>query len=116
MIVLVTRDLFFASKVTSTAAALGLQAITVGGIEQLAQLPELAAVTGLILDLGSGFAPADVLAAMPADCSPKTMAFGAHVDTAALSAATTAGFQTVLPRSRFSAELPQRLRELAGGG
>jgi hypothetical protein len=113
MIALVTRDVFFASKITGTAAMLGLKAVTVASVEQLATVTEK--ITSLILDLGSGIAPADVLVALPPGVGSRTLAFGAHVDVAALEAAKAAGFCTVLPRSRFSAELPQRLRELAMG-
>lgn len=108
MLILISRDLFFASKVTGTAAALGLKAITVGSVDQI---PD--DVTGVMLDLNSGVSRADVIAAIPVDRRGKTLAFGPHVDTAALNAATAAGFQTVLPRSRFSAELPRWLQELA---
>ena len=60
MLVLITRDVFFASKVTGTASALGLQAVTAA---DAGGLPELLAghnVTGVMLDLGTGVAPAAV--------------------------------------------------------
>jgi hypothetical protein len=38
------------------------------------------------------------------------IAFGSHVDTAALAGAKAAGCDVVLPRSKFTAELPALLR------
>jgi hypothetical protein len=38
------------------------------------------------------------------------VAFGPHVDANALVAAKAAGCQVVMPRSKFSAELPDLLR------
>lgn len=113
MLVLITRDLFFSSKVTGTAAALGLPAVTAAGLDRLQELLDAGDVTGVMLDLGAGIAPADVLALLSPTVRPRTLAFGPHVDTVALQSAVDAGFPTVLPRSRFSAELPRWLRMLA---
>jgi len=113
MIVLITRDVFFASKITGTAAMLGLKTITVSGIDQVAEAAAGSDLTGLILDLGSGVSPELAMQSFPPALRGRTIAFGAHVDTQALAAAEQAGFRTVLPRSRFSAELPQLLRGLS---
>src|SRR5207249_3775882 len=43
------------------------------------------------------------------------VAFGSHVDTASLAAASAAGCNPVLPRSRFTAELPDLIRRYLGG-
>jgi hypothetical protein len=110
MILLLTRDVFFASKVTGTAQQLGLRAETVMTLELLRERIANGDVTGVILDLGSGIAPADIVAA--ATPRPKLIAFGAHVDSAALQTAQDAGFDDVMPRSRFSATLPELLRAL----
>jgi hypothetical protein len=42
------------------------------------------------------------------------VAFGSHVDTESLAAARTAGCVEVMPRSKFSAELPALIRRLLG--
>jgi len=42
--------------------------------------------------------------------SPELVAFGSHVDEAALSAARAAGFDRVMPNSRFQKELPDLVR------
>jgi len=43
-----------------------------------------------------------------------TVAYGSHVDKARLDAARAAGCDEVLPRSKFSAELPDLLRRYLG--
>lgn len=112
MILLVTRDLFFGSKVSGTAQALGLSIASCAALERLRELLQDAAVTGIILDLSSDISPADVTAAIPDGRSLPRLAFGPHVETDRLESARAAGFEQVLPRSRFSAELPQLLRGL----
>lgn len=110
MILLVSRDVFFASKVTGTAQQLGLSAATVMSVDALRERVAADAVACVILDLGSGISPADVHSATAAVSRPLLIAFGAHVDTAALAAAKQAGFNEVLPRSRFSADLASILQ------
>ena len=113
---LITADLFFSSKVTGTAAALGMRMDVAG-------MPAAAAsrVAGgdyrcVIIDLAMpGLALADLMAALPADPRPKVIAFAAHVETSRLQAARDAGCDLVLPRSRFSAELPRLLSEHLAG-
>ncbi len=48
--------------------------------------------------------------------APETtfVAFGSHVDREALDAAASAGCDRVMPRSKFSSELPELMRELFG--
>jgi hypothetical protein len=113
MILLLSRDLFFASKVTGTAQQLGLPAATVMSLDALRDRLAEGDVTSVILDLSSGIAPADVQAAILTSPRPRLIAFGAHVDTAALQSAQQAGFDDVLPRSKFSATLPELLSGLA---
>jgi hypothetical protein len=115
MILLLTRDLFFSSKITGTGQLLGLTIKACGGLELFGQwLADPAdPVAAVILDLGSGMAPADVAAAIPSGQTVKMLAFGSHVDVAAMNAAREAGFEPVLPRSRFTAELPQLLQSLS---
>lgn len=109
MIILLTRDLFFGSKVTSTANSLGLVAKLCGSREQLQSLLTTGEVHGVMLDLSSDLTPADVRSLLPSDVNIRCLAFGPHVDTERLAAAKAAGFDDVLPRSRFSADLPHIL-------
>ena len=108
---LISRDLFFTSKVTGTAAALGLSVQTVGD-------PNVAinrAVNGdcrvLFLDLADdSLDVAALLARLPRENRPVVIAFGSHVATARLESARVAGCDEVMPRSKFSATLPEILR------
>jgi hypothetical protein len=106
---ILTRDLFFASKVTGTAGALGLTMRSVGSRAQFRDALASADLTLVILDLDwPELSPPDVLAELPPGRKIATVAFGPHVHAEKLAAA--AGFQRVLPRSRFSAELPEILK------
>ena len=63
----------------------------------------------VFVDLAAGdLVKPEALVAYRAVAGPETafIAFGSHVDTASLAAAEAAGCDPVLPRSKFSAELP----------
>jgi hypothetical protein len=64
----------------------------------------LAAADVILLDLTSGFDPADVVA-----LGPPVVAYGPHVDGVALDAAVAAGCREALPRSRVFRRLPDLL-------
>ena len=113
MILLLTRDVFFASKVTGTAQQLGLAAATVMSLDALREKLTVGRVSGVILDLGSGIAPAEVQGIVTVSPRPKLIAFGAHVDTVALQAAQAAGFDDVMPRSKFAGTLPELLQRIS---
>ena len=107
---LISRDLFFASKVTGTAQALGLSVRTIGSPDQL-QTAKEEELTLVILDLDCpGVTPAEVMAALPSGKTISTIAFGPHVHEDRLAAARSAGFEQVLPRSKFSAGLVDLLK------
>lgn len=110
--VLVCRDLFFTSKITGTADALGYRIQTVGNTEELPQLLKSSDCRCLLLDLESvGLDLTQVLAVLPSDERPTVIAFGPHVRTDLLDAARNSGCDVVLPRSRFSATLPELLKQ-----
>ena len=115
---LISRDLIFISKVTGTARALGTQVLTAGNAALALTMIEQWAPKAVFLDLAAG-EPAGMAAilayrqAAPAGCT--FLAFGSHVDTAALAAAKDAGCDPVMPRSRFSNELPALIQRYLGG-
>ena len=114
---LLTRDLMFTSKVTSTAASLGLRIEVVGTIEQLNLRVAEAAPRAVFLDLSlSDVDPVQVVYALPIAARHQVIAFGSHVDEVRLSAAREAGCDDVMPRSKFSATLPELLQRLFGSG
>lgn len=109
---LISRDLFFASKVTGTAQALG-QTVRCIGPNQLEESLRDGDVGLVILDLECpGVTPAEVSAISSPEAAVRLIAFGPHVHEAKLAAAGTAGFHDVMPRSKFSANLPQILAAL----
>jgi DNA-binding response OmpR family regulator len=103
---LVSRDLFFASKITGTAAALGFQVGVEGDPATAAIKAAEPMCRCVILDLTlPDLSVSDLLAALPAAHRPAVIAFGPHVDTVRLEEARTAGCDEVFPRSKFSASL-----------
>ena len=109
---LLTRDLMFTSKVTGTAAALGLRIQTVGTIESLQSLAVASRPRAVFLDLScTEFEPSAVLNLLDFQPRPRVIAFGSHVDAERLELARAAGCDDVLPRSKFSSTLPDLLRQ-----
>ena len=114
---LLSRDLIFTSKITGTAQALGHRVTTAGNVALATTLIERGHPRVVFVDLGAGdlVSPA-ALASYRKLAGPETrfLAFGSHVDTRALADAAAAGCDPVLPRSRFSAELPDLIRRYLG--
>jgi CheY-like chemotaxis protein len=112
---LISRDLFFTSKITGTASALGFRVEVEG--DRSRALSKLAAgsYSCVLVDLDlPDLAVADLIAHLPADNPPAVIAFGAHVATARLDEARQAGCTEVLPRSRLTATLPALLSRYLG--
>jgi len=111
-ILFVSDDVFFWARVQAAARAAGSDAPRVGDEAGLAAAVAEGDVSRVLFDLG-------VRAVDPGACavrfkavspSPELVAFGSHVDEAALSAARAAGFDRVMPNSRFQKELPDLVR------
>lgn len=106
---LLTKDLFFGSKVSGTAAALG------GTVDlafsQPAAVGRLAGDTYSIVIVDLQAPGLEISELCRAAGKVPVIAFGPHVLTEAFTAAAAAGCREVLPHSRFSAQLPQLLRE-----
>jgi hypothetical protein len=115
--ILLSRDLIFSTKVTGTASALGRRVLVAGAVPLAATMIEQWKPCVVFVDLAAGdlVQPAALLAFQKM-AGPTTpfVAFGSHVDTAALDAARAAGCAVVLPRSRFSAELPALIARYLG--
>ncbi|GIW88476.1 MAG: hypothetical protein KatS3mg108_2800 [Isosphaeraceae bacterium] len=114
---LLTRDLFFTSKITSTAQALGLTVHVAGNHALAAALIQDHRPRVVFLDLAAAglTSPAAIQTYRQLAPHPTTfIAFGSHVDSDALDAARAAGCDTVLPRRKFSAELPTLLNHHLG--
>ncbi len=105
----VVSDLIFATKIRSTAAALGVElAVVRDRAAMLAHLDDAATVI-LDLNLNSDDAVELIRLARARPAAPKIVVYCAHVDTDLASAAEEAGADTVMPRSKFVAVLPEIL-------
>jgi CheY-like chemotaxis protein len=116
---LLSRDLIFTSKITGTARELGCLVMTAGNRARAAKMIEEWRPRVVFVDLAAGdlVAP-EAIAAYRVIAGKQTpfVAFGSHVDTAALDAARGAGCDPVLPRSRFTSELPVLIERYLGEG
>lgn len=116
---LLSRDLIFTSKVTGTARALGHRVMVAGNSALAASMIEQWRPKVVFVDLAAGdLVSPPALVAYQKAAGPATpfVAFGSHVDTQALADAKAAGCDPVLPRSKFSAELPALIRRYFGDG
>lgn len=102
-------DLFFQMKLAETAKHLGLEVKVASNAESLAQLlnppPEL-----VVMDLNARSNPLAAMQQLRA-VHPhlRVIAFLSHVQTGLAEQARTAGFNDVMPRSKFSMQLPDIL-------
>ena len=116
--ILLCQDLIFTSKITGTARELGYR-VLLAGTDPLAQsMLQQWQPRVVFVDLSHPhFARPDVLLAyrklVP---GARFLAFGSHVDVQTLSAARDVGCDPVLPRSKFTAELPELIRRYLGDG
>ncbi len=112
---LICSDLFFTSKVTGTAQALGLRVDAVDDLAAATERLQNGEVKFVLLDLAAlRTSVAELLAVMPTSARVPIVAFGSHVNVEQLEAAHNAGAE-VLPRSQFSATLPDLLRRMSEG-
>ncbi len=110
---LLCRDLFFVSKVTGTARALGYLVKVASSPARAEELIAQGPPKVVFVDLAAGdLVAGPALLAYQKAAGPATpfVAFGSHVDTVALADARAAGCDPVLARSKFTAELPELIR------
>jgi CheY-like chemotaxis protein len=115
---LLSRDLFFTSKITGTARELGQQVMVAGNVALASAMIEQWHPKVVFVDLAAGdlvSVPALVAYQKLAGSDTPFVAFGSHVDTASLAAARSAGCDPVLPRSQFTVQLPELIRRYLGG-
>lgn len=109
-IVGLVSDLFFAVKVEDAARALGYTVIWVRPDDNFGDLLVHSQPALIVVDTGDETLPWEewILRAKvdPATRRIPVLGFGSHVDAATRERALTIGFDDVLPRSRFVAELP----------
>ncbi|MBM3970529.1 MAG: response regulator [Planctomycetes bacterium] len=108
---LICSDLFFTSKVTGTAQALGLRVDAVDDIVSARLRLEAGGIGCVLLDLAAPrVSIVELVAAMPESARVPIIAFGSHVNVELLESARAAGAE-VMPRSQFSATLPNILTQ-----
>jgi hypothetical protein len=122
MIVYACQDLIFATKIRSTAEALGVPSRPARDAEALRKRLERVddgklnePVTGVMIDLDLGETGLALLRQVKArDATIPVVAFGSHVATEILQAARADGADFVMPRSAFTASLPALLERFGG--
>ncbi len=107
-------DLFFVTRVKGTADALGVPLSVTRTVEGL-----IAAASGaglVIVDLNAtGTDPVEAIRAVKALAdTPPVVAYLSHVQTELAQQAREVGADLVLPRSAFTARLPELLQKAAG--
>jgi CheY-like chemotaxis protein len=115
---LLSRDLIFTAKVTGTARELGKRVMVAGNVALATAMIAQWRPRVVLVDLAAGdlVAPAALVAfRQQAGLGTAFVAFGSHVDTQALADAKAAGCDEVMPRSKFSAELPALIRRYLDG-
>jgi len=110
----VIDDLIFETKIRSTAAELGVEVRCVKSFAEARMALDGDQPGLVIVDLNSagGAALEVVKAGASRPQPPRILAFASHVDRELARAALDSGADQVVPRSRFSAELPRLLEEL----
>ena len=117
LIVFLTTDLVFPSRVAGVAAKVGARMET--AISESALLETLreteSADSLVLLDLSAEIDPAQLVAALKAQSPPPRaiIAFGPHVHEAKLTAARAAGCNVVLSRGQFDAQIGTILEQFA---
>lgn len=109
---LLSQDLFFSSKITGTATALGLKVAVKGKPDDAVQLTaavqfdEKEPLQFIMIDLSlPGLNIENFVANLPTENRPQLIAYDAHVKTERLKAARDAGCNRVLPRGQFDKQL-----------
>ena len=122
MIVYCCCDLIFATKVGSTAQALGYAARPARNLEALQRRLDRVddgrpndPVTAVMIDLELGPVGLELLDRTKAhDTAIPVVAFGSHVAVEVLEEARAAGADFVMPRSQFVTQLPALVQRFAG--
>jgi DNA-binding NarL/FixJ family response regulator len=114
-VVALVDDLFFQAKMAETARQVGVVLQTVGSGDALVAAATAQPENGprlLVVDLNARRGPLEAIERLQAaGNSLPVIAFLSHVQTELAERATAAGCRRVLPRSRFTAELAEILRE-----
>jgi CheY-like chemotaxis protein len=112
---LLSDDMIFTSRITGVGRDLGFAIKSAGSVKQLLTLTQQSQPRCLIIDLQNPgldiaeFVRSVRIAGAPGAPGPYLVGYGSHVDAATLKKAREAGFDVVLPRSKFVEDLPTAL-------
>ena len=123
MIIYCCHDLIFATKIGSTADAVGVASRPARDEQKLlARLGRVddgklnEPVSAVVIDLALGDVAIDLLKRVKEhDSDVPVIAFGSHVDVERLESARSNGADMVMPRSQFTVQLPTLLERFGGG-
>jgi DNA-binding response OmpR family regulator len=106
-LVFISDDVFFWARVSGLAKTLGREAVRVGDEAAMDAAFEAGGVSRVIVDLGCRSVDALAWAARwkSRTPAPQLIAFGSHVHEEAFAAAREAGFDLVMPNSKFNRDL-----------
>jgi DNA-binding NarL/FixJ family response regulator len=115
-IIAAVTDMLFETRIRSTAAALELPYGNARNLADLEQRLERQQPALLIVDMEISGAPAVefIRQGKSSAAGPTVLAYLPHVRQDLADAARSAGADVVLPRSKFSADLANLLRQFAG--
>jgi hypothetical protein len=124
MIVYCCSDLIFATKIHSTAEALGIvcrpardEAALRARLDRVDDGKAHDRVSAVMIDLTLGEVGLELIGlAKGHDAGPEVVAFAPHVEVAMLQAAEQLGADRVMPRGAFAAQLPQLLKSYSTTG
>jgi len=107
-------DLFFQMKLAETAKHLGVEVKVASNPDSLLQLLEPIPAL-VIVDLNAKSSPLDAVQRLRAiQPDLRVIGFLSHVQTDLAATARFAGFDEIMPRSKFSMHLPQILAAAVG--
>ena len=119
-VLVAVTDLIFAVKIRSTATSLGLNVVIAESLESFSATLNAGRPLGVIVDLEASFdSPTEAVAEARrwGDASsqrpPPIHAYCSHVRADLMTEAEQAGADSVMPRSRFSAELAAILQRFS---
>jgi len=113
LVAVLIRDLIFETKITSTAGLLGVSVKIIRSAGELAGILDQGVVGLVIVDLNTAGPTAfEAIRLAKTHSGVRVLAFVSHVDAELAAKATEAGADEVMPRSRFSAQLPALLSAL----
>ena len=110
--VAIVTDLIFSTKIVSTARELGIEVQTAVTPEALMEALADGGVQLVMVDMSlpRNIAVPSLQQAAAHGTAPATLAFYSHMQAELIESAKAAGATVTMPRSKFSAELPEILK------